>query len=807
MRKAHRLEMMRVYSSIVHDHDPWSVGVAALICLMAAFTAFSIVEQARRSAGRRNAWLIAAGAVSGTGIWATHFVAMLAYRPHMAVGYDLRLTFLSILAAILLTGAGWWVSLRPERWAPLGAGAVIGAGIATMHYTGMAAVTMAGRLVYDPSLVAASAGIGIALTAIAIAVRRKRAREHPHKVPWIATLLFTLAICGMHFTGMGAARMVRDPRLATPSSSIGAESLGVAVTLIAIMILAIGLAVVLFDRKLSRRALEEAERLRSFADAAVEGLVVIDGHAIVDVNQSFLAIAGYPDSAACPRSLSMLLPDFDPDRLPLAHGAEATECRLVTAGGGECPVEILVRPLDWAGAELRILAIRDIRERKEAAARIAHLAYRDALTGLPNRTVFAEHLARTIDKAHGQPIAVLCLDLDGFKAVNDMYGHPIGDELLVEASHRLLLAAGPDCLVSRLGGDEFAIIQRGGDQPIHAGQVAERAIASLGEQFLLEGQMIRIGCSIGIALYPDDATTPAALVKNADMALYRAKAEGGRTARFYEPAMDEALRWRRQMEAELRLAIEFGQLEVHYQPLADLETGAILSFEALLRWFHPTLGAISPEIFIPLAEECGYIATLGEWVLRQACSEAAGWQPRLRLSVNLSPLQFMPGHLIATVERVLAETGLDAARLDLEVTEGLLIKDAETALEILAGLKALGVQISMDDFGTGYASLSYFRMFPFDKVKIDRSFVNDMMGNPQARAIIRSVIGLGQGLGMPVIAEGVETQEQFDTLRAEGCNQVQGFLISRPGPIRNFDQVIVERAGGQTNSGKRRRAA
>ena len=796
--------MSRVYSVFVHDHDLWWVAIAALICLLAAFTTFMTVEQARRSRARRAAWLVAAGFVCGTGIWATHFVAMLAYRAHVAVSYDFWLTTLSIAAAMALTGAGWWISLREERWASPAAGVVIGAGIATMHYIGMAAVSMAGRLVYDSSLVIISIAIAMTLSVAAIEVRR---RLHANRkiLPWPASLVFVLAICGMHFTGMGATRMMHDPRLAIPSSGINNDSLTIAVTVMAMLILVVGLVVVIFDRKLERRAVEEAIRLRSFADGAIEGLVVIDGDLIVDANQSFLQIAGYLDPDRCPKSLSMLLPHLDVGKLSLARDKAATECVLVDAHGQECPVEVLARPLDWNGAKRRILAVRDIRERKEAAARIAHLAYHDALTGLPNRTVFADHLSKTLEKAHGRPVAVLCLDLDGFKAVNDLYGHPVGDELLVEASQRLRLVAGPDCLVSRLGGDEFVIVQQDGDQPNHAGQLADRVIATLNEQFLLEGNIVRVSCSIGVAVYPDDAATPAGLIKNADMALYRAKAEGGRTTRFYETAMDETLRQRRLVEAELRLAIDREQLEVHYQPLADLGTGTILSFEALLRWTHPTLGSISPEVFIPLAEESGYIDVLGEWVLRQACKEAASWAPPLRLSANLSPLQFMPGDLTAKVKRILDETGLDATRLDLEVTEGLLIKDADRALETLCGLKALGVQISMDDFGTGYASLSYFRMFPFDKVKIDRSFVQDMMNNPQARAIIRSVIGLGQGLGMPVIAEGVETDEQLEALRAEGCNQVQGYLISRPGPIANFERVIIERVGGAARASQKRK--
>jgi diguanylate cyclase (GGDEF)-like protein/PAS domain S-box-containing protein len=785
--------MLRVLHCIFLEHDLRAVALAGVICLLASFTTFMMVEQARRATRRRFAWLAAAGFVSGTGIWATHFIAMLAYMPGMTMNYDAGLTFLSIVVAILLSGIGWWISIRPERWAPFAAGTMIGAGISVMHYVGMAAVSMAGRLDYAADLIVASVAIGIALSILAIAVRRRRSANGA-KLPWPAALLFTLAICGMHFTAMGAAQIVADPSMAMPASAISGPMLAIPVTAMTLLILALSFAITLFDRKLDRRAIEEEKRLRSFADAAVEGLVVFDGDSIVDANRSFHALAGYGDADSCPKSLAALLPGIEADRLSSTDDGAGTEWRLVQADGGERPVEIIARPLDWGGSKLRILAVRDISERKEAEARIAHLAYHDALTGLPNRAVFAERLAKALDESHGESVAVLCIDLDGFKSVNDLYGHPVGDELLIEVGQRLRRVASEQCLVARLGGDEFAVIQCDSDQPNHSGILADRLVAALSEPFQLEEQLVRISCSIGVAIHPQDASGPIELIKNADMALYRAKAEGGRTMRFYELAMDEALRERRQLEASLRLAIGRGELQVHYQPLADLASGAIMSFEALLRWTHPTLGAISPDIFIPLAEESGFIDTLGEWVLRQACAEAAGWQPPLRLSVNLSPLQFMPGDLTGKVAAILAETGLEASRLDLEVTEGLLIKDAESALETLRGLKALGVQISMDDFGTGYASLSYFRMFPFDKVKIDRSFVHHMMDNPQALAIIRSVIGLGHGLGMPVIAEGVETEEQLNALRAEGCTQVQGFLISRPGPIENFERIVIDRS-------------
>ena len=656
-----------------------------------------------------------------------------------------------------------------------------------MHYIGMSALNMAGWLVWDRGFVLVSIALGIVLSAAALAEHRRK----PALIPWRPALLFTLAICGLHFTAMAAAGIYPDPQLAVPAEAIGSGTLTVAVVAMALIILSISFAMVLFDRKLARNAAEETQRIKAFADAAIEGLVVTDGDRVVDANLSFLRLAGYESLEALPSALADLLPDLD----PLADGV-ATECRLTGAAGRDCDVEVLLRPLHWRGAERQVLAVRDISERKEAAARIAHLAYHDALTGLPNRAVFNDHLARAVIRAADarEPLAVLCVDLDGFKAVNDIHGHPAGDELLIEVAHRLRAVVRGDELVARLGGDEFAIVQQGGSQPGHAGLLSERIVGALAEPFAVGVQTARISASIGVAVFPANADNPLDLVRNADMALYRAKAEGRGLTRFYEAAMDEALRQRRQLEADLRLALANGELRLHYQPLAELGSGAIIGFEALLRWTHPQLGAISPEMFVRLAEESGLIVKLGEWVLREACGEAARWTPALKLSVNLSPLQFLQDDLVGAIERVLGDTGLDPARLELEVTEGLLIKDAPGALAILQRLKALGVQISMDDFGTGYSSLSYFRMFPFDKVKIDRSFVGDMIANPQAMAIIRSVIGLGHGLGVPVVAEGVETAAQLEALRAEGCDQVQGYLIARPNPIGHFEGVVMDRS-------------
>jgi diguanylate cyclase (GGDEF)-like protein/PAS domain S-box-containing protein len=782
--------MLRVYSCIVHEHDIGLVLVAGLICLLASLTSFAILERVRIGGPRRSTWLLLAGFVAGTGIWATHFVAMLAYQPHLPIGYDLNRTLLSVATAILITGAGWFVATRPARWMALPAGTIIGAGIASMHYLGMSAMNVSGRLVWDETIVGLSIAVGIVFSTAAVAQDRRNASPFT----WRPALLFTLAICGLHFLAMSAASIYPDPSIAVPDQAISSATLAVIVVAMALLIMTISFAVVVLDRQLARNAAEEARRLRTFANAAVEGLVVIDGERIIDANLSFLGLVGMQSDGVAGKGLAELFPEFKAESSSAANDA-AIETRLLKGDGSSCDVEVLLRHLDWRGSELRVLAVRDITDRKEAAARIAHLAFHDALTGLPNRSVFASSLAAIADKAatDGEAVAVLCINLDRFKAVNDVYGHAAGDGLLVAVAQRLHATAGDAGLVARLGGDEFAVIQIGGSQPGHAGALAERFLNSLERAFAIDGQELRVSASIGVAVFPADAQTPAELIKYADLALHRAKAEGRGAVRFYEAAMDQALRERRQLDTDLRRAIAGDELSIHYQPMVDLERGCVLGFEALLRWNHKQLGEIGPATFIPLAEESGYIVELGAWVLRKACAEAAQWTPPLKLSVNLSPIQFIQDDLAREIEAILAETGLEPSRLDLEITEGVLIKEPDRAIAILQRLKKLGVQISMDDFGTGYSSLSYFRTFPFDKVKIDQSFIRDMMVNKQARAIVRSVIGLGRGLGMPVVAEGVETAEQLDALRLEGCDQVQGYLISRPNPITYFEHVVIDR--------------
>lgn len=781
--------MLSVYTCLTQEHDIRLVGLAAAICFLSALTGFVLAHQVRSGARQRQVgWLALLAFVSGAGIWATHFIAMLAYQPHLPTSYTPGTTLLSVLLSIAGAGLAWNAALKGGRYAGLLSGGIMAAGISAMHFTGMAAFRTTGQLQYSVSEVSLAllAGVLCTVAATYLFVTRKRSR-------FLSATLLTLAICIIHFGSMAAVTLIPDPTITIPPSAIDTAALTVVIGSLSVAVLGITIAVAAIEARLRRHAAEEGERLKHFAQSALEGLAILEGDRIIDANERFWHLVGHDASRA---SGSLHLFDF------LPRGPEQREDLLISpfqeqalrnATGDMIDVEVAIRTATVGGVHREMLVVRDITEKKAATARIAHLASHDPLTGVANRLTLDRMLAQSVTHPSTEkPFALICLDLDRFKSINDLHGHPAGDAVLIEVGHRIQSCLEEGDLVARLGGDEFAVVHHTEEHPHDAALLAERIIDLVSQPIAFEGLSLHVGTSIGIALFPSNATSAVDLHKKADLALYRAKAEGRGILRFFDEAMDRQLSKRHSMEQDLRMAASRGELHLLYQPLACLETGGIVGFESLLRWTHPVHGPVSPAEFVPLAEETGVITTIGEWVLREACQEAARWKQPLKIAVNLSPAQFGTDHIVDIVKKVLDETGLDPGRLDLEITEGLLIKNPERALPTLNQLRTLGVRIVMDDFGTGYSSLSYFRTFPFDKIKIDQTFVRDLTESREALAIVKAIIGLGKGLGLSIIAEGVETVEQMELLLAEGCHKIQGYLVSPPQPIAHFDWLVVD---------------
>jgi diguanylate cyclase (GGDEF)-like protein/PAS domain S-box-containing protein len=554
------------------------------------------------------------------------------------------------------------------------------------------------------------------------------------------------------------------------------------------------------------RAAKDLERTRNFLETVIENvpatIVVKDadelkyvlinraGEDYYGIMRADLIGRRAPD--VFPEPTAKLIEEHDKLLLETRSPAFFDEHPITTPGNDNRVITATRLPIlgDDGRAQYLVTVIQDVTERKLAEARIAHMAHHDALTGLPNRAAFNERFDDILEQAAktNEPFAVMCIDLDRFKEINDVFGHAIGDDLLCALTSRLQTAA-EGAFLARLGGDEFALITTEKPLPASAALLSDRLLSCVVEEFDLVGHKLRIGLSVGIAIYPTDGTDATSLLGNADAALYRAKAEGRGSIRFFEADMDKRLRDRRALVQDLRVATERDQLVLHYQPQARIN-GEVIGFEALVRWRHPLRGLVPPAMFIPIAEESGLILPIGEWVLREACREAASWPKPLHIAINLSAIQFRHGDLASLVHSVLIETGLAPNRLELEITESVLIDDFSRAVAILRRLKALGVRIAMDDFGTGYSSLSNLQSFAFDKIKIDRSFISNLETNPHSATIVRAVIGLGRGLDLPVVAEGVETREQLAFLSSEDCAEVQGYLLGKPMPIADYARLV-----------------
>ncbi len=792
--------MYQVLFCLTDQHDWRLVALGGAVCMLASAAAISLFHRARATQGPgRLVWISLDAVVSGCGIWATHFIAMLAYGPGNGGAYNIPLTILSLIFAISVTFVGLSIAVSSSRtpWVVLG-GAIVGGGVAAMHYTGMAALEIPARVSWVEGTVVASVLFGIVFAALALFVAARR-DDRSHAL--IATGLLTVAIVAHHFTAMGAVLLTPDPTLAISGLSIPPASMSFLTASAAVAIIAIALVSALLDR----RAKGELGRQQVVLDTALQnmsqGLCMFDAEGKIQLfNERYAAMLGRTDIPLTGRLLVDVLREEQAKGQWHGDAGEFFARLVADARDGRTTSQVVTRfdrsirvvnqPMQGGGW---VATFEDITEWLEAQAKISHMARHDALTSLPNRVLFHEQLEQGLRRAgSNDQLAMLCLDLDHFKDINDSLGHPIGDALLKEVGRRLKATVGEHDTVARLGGDEFAVVQIGRSEEAAARALAGRLVEVISAPYEIDDHQIVIGVSIGISLSPQDGTNPDELLKNADLALYRAKADGRGTYRFFETGMDARAQARRLLEMDLRAALQRDEFEPYYQPIRDVASDRVVAFEALLRWNHPQRGLISPINFIPLAEETGLIVQLGEFVLRSACADAATWPDDVDVAVNLSPVQFKSPNLIAIVTEALEASGLAARRLELEITESVLLQNSEATLTTLHELRGMGVRISLDDFGTGYSSLSYLRSFPFDKIKIDRSFVSELATRQDSMAIIRAVTGLGRSLGIVTTAEGVENDVQLELLRREGCTQAQGYLFSMPRPASDV-ALMLER--------------
>ena len=780
--------MQNVVSTLIDHHDLRLVAVAALVCALSAFAGITLLTHARRTEGAMaKVWIGVAAVAVGFGIWATHFVAMLSFSSGIPTGYDLSLTLVSLGIAVAIVGGGLlFATIGKRRSDALLAGAIVGIGISAMHYVGMSALLIGGAIAWDPYVLGASLLLGIAFGAAALYVGT---RSFDLRSRLAGAALLTLGIVSMHFTGMGAAGFENCYAVVSETDATPTW-LSLVVAVASILILCAALGGTYLDLRDRRRTEAETDRMKGLADAAVEGLLVSRDQIIVTANASFGKLVGLDTDAVAGRGLVDFLPPKTIGALA-EHPNTAVEAEMVTADGSCLPVELILREVDFGGSPHQAIAIRDLSARKRAEQHIRFLAHHDPLTGLPNRASFARALEDEIAHArrHEQSFAVLCLDLDRFKEVNDLFGHPVGDTLLQRVGQVLLKNAEGLGSAARLGGDEFAVLLTNVQTAGRAGRIAEQLLDAFRTDNERAGSGAMISASIGIAMFPDNADTAEHLMTYADTALYRAKLEGRGIYRFYETAMGAEVRERRLLEHDLRHAVSRNQLRLVYQPQVDIQSGEVTGFEALVRWTHPERGEVSPGVFIPVAEESGLILQIGEWVLRTACAEAARWASELSIAVNVSAVQLHSPAFSQMLLEVLLQTGLKPERLEIEITETALVRDITRAVATLRQVRGLGVHIAMDDFGTGYSSLANLRAFPFSRIKVDQSFIRSVDSNDQSAAIVRAVLGLGSGLNVPVVAEGVERPEELEFLRGEICQSAQGYLLSRPQEISVFAEL------------------
>lgn len=766
--------MLYVLNCIIYEHDPVLTGLAILIWLTGGASLFILLRRALESSPRRAVqWQGVAAVTAGVGVWGTHFVAMLGYQSQVPFTFDFELTALSVLVAVVMFYLAIRVHYRLDGiMADVLGGALLSIGIAGMHFTGMSAIDAPALVVYDAPLLLGGQIVSIIA---AIAAFWLLDRLPGRNGLFAAAAMSLVSVSAMHFTGMAGTLLIPDASITPVVASLQRETLVVLVCVASLLLAGLAVGSAFLDRLMND--------MRGLSEATQDGLLIVRAGQILDVNGRFLTLVGLDRDKVVGQPLTDFLPvnaDQDSNGVtPLV----SSERRLIRPGRTSCPVDVTISVIEYRGLECQVYSLRDLSVIKESQRQISYLAMHDALTDLPNRVALDRFLEEALQAAQdrGTKVAVLALDLDSFKSVNDVFGHHEGDLVLRKVATMLRDAIRGQDMACRIGGDEFIIVQLLDKDTRGAMSLAKRII-SLFEADLVGEQTLRhVGTSIGIAVYPDDADDAVPLRHAADMALYQAKETGRGTVQFYNQDIESRLRRRRELEHDLALAVANNELWLAYQPVFDSLERKMIGYEALVRWNHPRLGNIPPDQFIGIAEETGLIMGIGEWVLREACFEARSWPEETKVAVNFSAIQFWSQNVVEVVSRALEDSGVSAKRLEIELTESVVLRDNAQVDSAINGLRALGVSIVMDDFGTGFSALSDLQRYPFDKIKIDRSFVMDVENDGSKQAIIRAIVSMGRAMRLPVVAEGVETEAQLAMVAMAGCSQVQGYLLGRPG--------------------------
>ncbi|WP_051213582.1 bifunctional diguanylate cyclase/phosphodiesterase [Maritalea myrionectae] len=765
--------MLRVINCIAFAHDFALVALAAVICAVGAAVSVHLLKKVFVTASTaRFAWGFIGAIAAGSTIWCTHYVAMLAFEPGVPVAYDFGPTLLSLFVAIVGCVAAYGIAGERFAYAAPVGGVVFGLAISAMHYTGMTAFSTRAVMVWNMNYVVASVVLAVLLGVLAFYLTQ-RMRGIRRIVEGAGVMV--LAIVSLHFTGMAALEITPLAASATEVTTAEArDMIAIAVAGVCLLVLGTGAVAYFLDNQVRAFA---TLRFRHLAESAVDGMAVVRGNQILGANSEFARMVKMSKADIVGKSAETFI-----DQVGQYQEGKLSAADLKRADGTCLPVELAVQTEQVSddGQPLTILALRDISQRLAQEEKISFLAQYDSLTGLRNRASFLENTQSILEWAGKESCyAVIAIDLDRFKEINDMYGHAAGDKVLVKTGQRLKETLAAHQFAARIGGDEFVVFSEieHQDDAIH---LAERLERELGQNIEHEGVVLKSPASFGVALYPEDGRQINTLLNNADLAMYRAKTSDDQQICLYDKGMDDSIRKRRQLVDELRLGIQTDQLVLHYQVQMNVPDETVAGYEALVRWHHPEKGLMPPMTFIPLAEQTGLIGMLGEWVLRKACEEAAGWPSKLPVSVNLSPAQLTAPNFAEQVQDILLESGLPPERLELEVTESSFISDQKKAISVLQKLKDMGIAISVDDFGTGYSSLAMLRAFPFDKIKLDKSLIDDIDNNQRSKGVFRAVLSLGDALSVPILAEGVENKEQLSFLLEHGCHLVQGFYYGKP---------------------------